>query len=285
RVDNPHTKPFSFWEWAIDQTRRTHPDVLFLAEAFTRPKVMHRLAKLGFSQSYTYFTWRQTKEDLTEYFTELATGPGLDYYRPNVWPNTPDILHEQFQGGEPSVFMARLVLAATLASSYGIYGPAFELGDHLPREPGSEEYLHSEKYELRVWNHDRAESLAPFIARVNRIRRGNRALQADDRLRFLPIDNDQLLAYLKSSPDGANVILTVVNLDPHNVQSGMLTLDPEEVGVDPEQTFQMHDLLSHQRFLWHGSEHFIELDPHRVPAHIMAVRRRGRNEHDFDYFL
>ncbi|MEO8358790.1 MAG: alpha-1,4-glucan--maltose-1-phosphate maltosyltransferase [Vicinamibacteria bacterium] len=285
RVDNPHTKPFPFWEWAIEETRRTHPDVLYLAEAFTRPKVMHRLAKLGFSQSYTYFTWRQTKEELTEYFTELTTGPGRDYYRPNVWPNTPDILHEQFHDGEPSTFMARLVLAATLSSSYGIYGPAFELEDHLPREPGSEEYLNSEKYELRVWNHDRAESLAPFITRVNRIRRANRALQADESLRFLSIDNDQLVAYLKSSPDGVNIIVTVVNLDPHNVQSGTLILDPEEVGVKPEQRFQMHDLLSDQRFLWQGSKHFIQIDPHRAPAHIMVVRRRGRNEQDFDYFL
>ena len=285
RVDNPHTKAFPFWEWAISEIKRDHPDAIFLAEAFTRPKVMHRLAKLGFSQSYTYFTWRQTKEQLTEYFTELSAGPGRDYYRPNVWPNTPDILHEQLQSGEPSVFMSRLVLAATLSSNYGIYGPAYELLEHTPRERGSEEYLNSEKYERRVWNHDDPDSLAPFIARVNRIRREHKALQADHRLRFLTIDNDQLLAYAKSSEDGDDVVVTVVNLDPFNVQSGHLVLDPATIDVEPGHDFQMHDLLSHQRFFWKGSRHFVRLDPFTVPAHIFVVRRRRRSESDFDYFL
>lgn len=285
RVDNPHTKPFAFWEWVIAEIRRDHPEVVFLAEAFTRPKVMHYLAKLGFSQSYTYFTWRQTKEQLTEYFTELAGGPGRDYYRPNAWPNTPDILHEELQGGQPSVFMSRLVLAATLSANYGIYGPAFELLEHQPREEGSEEYLHSEKYELRTWNHEDPDSLAPFIARVNRIRRENPALQVDHNLRFLPIDNDQLLAYAKASDDGSNVVVTVLNLDPHNVQSGNLILEPESIGVEPTHPFQMHDLLSHQRFVWQGRRHYIRLDPYQVPAHVLRVRRRERNENDFDYFL
>ena len=285
RVDNPHTKPFAFWEWAIGEIRREHPDVIFLAEAFTRPKVMHRLAKLGFSQSYTYFTWRNTKTELVEYFTELSAGPGIDYFRPNVWPNTPDILHEQLQRGEPAMFMSRLVLAATLSANYGIYGPAFELREHVPREPGSEEYLNSEKYQLRSWNHADPHSLAPFITRVNRIRRDNPALQADASLRFLPVDNDQLVAYTKSSDDGSNVIVTVVNLDPHNVQSGWLNLDPGQIGVEPWQWFQMHDLLSNQRYLWQGGYHFVQLNPHSVPAHIFVVRRRLRDERDFDYFL
>ncbi|MET0543243.1 MAG: alpha-1,4-glucan--maltose-1-phosphate maltosyltransferase, partial [Variovorax sp.] len=274
RVDNPHTKAFPFWEWAIAEIKREHPEVIFLAEAFTRPKVMHRLAKLGFSQSYTYFTWRNDKAELTEYFTELSAGPGSDYFRPNVWPNTPDILHERLQGGEPSVFMARLVLAATLSANYGIYGPAYELREHLPREPGSEEYLHSEKYQLRHWNHDDPGSLAPFIARINNIRRDNPALHADRNRRFLEIDNDQLLAYAKHSDDGSNVIVTVVNLDPHNVQSGWLELDPASIDCEPDHPFQMHDLLSNQRFLWHGGRHFIRLDPHSVPAHVFVVRRR-----------
>jgi starch synthase (maltosyl-transferring) len=285
RVDNPHTKAFPFWEWAIGEIRREHPEVIFLAEAFTRPKVMHRLAKLGFSQSYTYFTWRNTKQELTEYFTELSTAPGVDYFRPNVWPNTPDILHEQLQGGEPSVYMARLVLAATLSANYGIYGPAFELREHLPRSPGSEEYLDSEKYQLRHWNHDDPGSLAPFIARVNRIRRENPALQWDRSLRFLQIDNDQLLAYAKVSESGDNVIVTVVNLDPHNVQSGWLQFDPQSAGIDSSRAFQMHDLLSGQRFTWQGGWHYIRLDPHSVPAHIFVVRRRHGDERDFDYFL
>lgn len=285
RVDNPHTKAFPFWEWAIGEVKREHPEAIFLAEAFTRPKVMHRLAKLGFSQSYTYFTWRNTKEELVAYFTELSSSPGIDYFRPNAWPNTPDILHEQLQTGEPAVFMARLVLAATLAANYGIYGPAYELREHLPRSPGSEEYLDSEKYQLRHWNHDDPASLAPFIARVNRIRHENPALQWDRSLRFLHIDNDRLLAYAKASPEGDNVIVTVVNLDPHTPQSGWLGLEPESVGVPRSRAFQMHDLLSGQRFVWQGDWHYIRLDPDTMPAHIFVVRRRQGDERDFDYFL
>ena len=285
RVDNPHTKAFAFWEWVIGEIRHQHPEVIFLAEAFTRPKVMHRLAKLGFSQSYTYFTWRNTKQELVEYFTELSTPPGVDYFRANVWPNTPDILHEQLQGGEASVYMARLVLAATLSANYGIYGPAYELREHRPRSSGSEEYLDSEKYQLRHWNHDDPGSLAPFITRVNRIRRENPALHRDRSLRFLRIDNDQLLAYAKVSEGGDNVVVTVVNLDPHNVQSGWLELDPESVNVDRSRPFQMHDLLSEQRFIWQGGWHYVKLDPHSVPAHIFVVRRRHGDERDFDYFL
>ena len=285
RVDNPHTKSFAFWEWVIGEIKRDHPETIFLAEAFTRPKVMHRLAKLGFSQSYTYFTWRNHKHELQEYFTELASGPGKDYFRPNAWPNTPDILHEQLQTGESAVYMTRLVLAATLAASYGIYGPAYELREYRPRDPGGEEYLDSEKYQLRHWNHDDPGSLAPFITRINRIRRENPALQQDGSLRFLPVDNDQLLAYAKTSEDGSNVIVTVVNLDPHQAHSGWLQLDPASIQVDPQQAFQMHDLLSNQRFSWRGAHHYVRLDPHSVPAHVFAVRRRLRDERDFDYYL
>jgi starch synthase (maltosyl-transferring) len=284
RVDNPHTKAFPFWEWVIGEIRRQEPDVLFLAEAFTRPKVMHRLAKLGFSQSYTYFTWRNTKEELVEYFTELSVGPGSEYFRPNVWPNTPDILHEALQGGERSVYMARLVLAATLSANYGIYGPAYELREHLPRHAGSEEYLDSEKYQLRHWNHDRPDSLAPFIGRVNRIRRANPALQWDSSLRFLTVDNDQLIAYTKSSADGSNVVVTIVNLDPQYVQSGWLELDASLHGVPSAEAFQVHDLLTNQRFTWQGSRHFVRLDPNTMPAHILVLRRGVIPEADFDHF-
>ncbi|CAN5652843.1 alpha-1,4-glucan--maltose-1-phosphate maltosyltransferase [soil metagenome] len=285
RVDNPHTKAFPFWEWCISEIKREHPDVLFLAEAFTRPKVMHRLAKLGYSQSYTYFTWRNEKWQLVEYFTELSSGLGSDYFRPNAWPNTPDILHEQLHRGDAPTYMARLVLAATLSSNYGIYGPAYELRSHQPREPGSEEYLDSEKYQIRTWNHDDPQSLAPFITRVNQIRREHVALQDTRNLRFLNVGNDQLIAYAKTSADGSEVIVTVVNLDPDNVQSGWIDLDPATIGVEPDQPFQMHDLLSEQRFVWHGYHHYVQLDPHSVPAHIMLVRRRVRSERDFDYFL
>ena len=285
RVDNPHTKPFAFWEWAIAEVKREHPDVIFLAEAFTRPKVMHRLAKLGFTQSYTYFTWRNTKEELTAYFTELTSGPGRDYFRPNCWPNTPDILAEPLQFGGRPAFMARLVLAATLAGNYGIYGPAFELLEHVPREPGSEEYLDSEKYQLKTWDLERQDSLAPFIARVNAARRDNPALQRDGGLHFVQTDNDDLLAYGRICEAENNAVLVVVNLDPDHAQSGWLTLDPATFGVDVRRPFQVHDLLTGARFLWKGARNFVTLDPARSPAHVFVVRRHVRTERDFDYFL
>lgn len=285
RVDNPHTKSFPFWEWVIGAIKAEHPQVIFLAEAFTRPAVMHHLAKLGFSQSYTYFTWRQTRHELTEYFTELARGPGREYFRPNAWPNTPDILPEHLHGGERPMFMARLVLAATLSANYGIYGPAYELLEHVPREPGSEEYRDSEKYQLRTWDTGRSDSLAPFIARINRIRSDNAALQADHSLRFFDTDNDQLLAYAKRTPDADNVVVCIVNLDPRNPQSGWVELDASMLDIDDAHAFQMHDVLGGQRFMWQGTRKFVVLDPARSPAHIFVLRRRLRSEHDFDYFL
>jgi starch synthase (maltosyl-transferring) len=285
RVDNPHTKAFGFWEWVIGAIKRDHPDAIFLAEAFTRPKLMHRLAKLGFSQSYTYFTWRNTKQELTEYFTDLALGPGRQYYRPNVWPNTPDILHETLQSGLRPVFAARLVLAATLSANYGIYGPTYELLEGAPREPGSEEYRDSEKYQLRHWSVESSESLWSLIARMNRIRRDNAALQSDSSLRFCPTDNDQLIAYLKMDSKSGNVVLTVVNLDPHQTQSGWLDLDVGALKLDAEQPYQVHDLLSDQRYNWRGRRNYVMLDPRRVPAHVFRLRRRVRSEQDFDYYL
>jgi starch synthase (maltosyl-transferring) len=244
---------------------------------------MHRLAKVGFTQSYTYFTWRNTKQELTAYFTELAQGPGREYFRPNAWPNTPDILNEYLHGGQRAAFMARLVLAATLAANYGIYGPAFELLEGEPREPGSEEYRDSEKYQLRHWDLDRPDSLRAFIARVNRIRRENPALQSDWSLKFCPVDNDQLIAYVKR--DGDNAIVTIVNLDPNHVQAGWVELDLDALGLSPSQPYQMHDLLTDQRFLWDGARNYVMLDPHRAPAHILRLRPRVRSERDFDYFL
>jgi starch synthase (maltosyl-transferring) len=285
RVDNPHTKAFPFWEWAIGDIKRVQPDVIFLAEAFTRPKVMHRLAKLGFTQSYTYFTWRTTKQELTDYFTQLSEGPGCDYFRPNVWPNTPDILHEALQSGRRAVFAARFVLAATLSANYGIYGPAYELMESTPREPGSEEYRDSEKYQLRQWAVDRPDSLWPLISRVNRIRRENAALQSDRTLRFCPIDNEQLIAYLKHDAATKDIVLTVVNLDPYNAQSGWMDLDLAALDIDADQPFQVHDLLSDQRYQWRGRRNYVMLDPQRMPAHVFRLRRHVRSEQDFDYFL
>ena len=271
RVDNPHTKPYPMWEWMIGELKRDHPDVLFLAEAFTRPHPMHRLAKLGFSQSYTYFTWRNTKPELTEYFTELAHDASAEYFRPNVWPNTPDILHEYLQSGLRGAFITRLVLAATLCANYGMYGPAFELLEHVPREPGSEEYRDSEKYEIRAWNRERPDSLRPLIARLNAIRRTNPALHRNDGLFFHAIDNAQLICYSKASPDGGNVILTIVNLDPKWTQSGWTTLALGELGVADGATFEVHDLLTDARYRWQGPHNFVELRPAELPAHVLRI--------------
>ena len=285
RMDNPHTKPFHFWEWLISEIKQDYPEVFFLAEAFTRPKVMYRLGKLGFSQSYNYFAWRNTKWELTQYLTELSRTEVREYFRPNLWPNTPDILTEYLQFGGRPAFMIRLVLAATLGASYGIYGPPFELCESLPREPGSEEYLNSEKFELKHWDLERPDSLKDFIARVNRIRRENTALQQDWNLRFYPIDNEQLICYAKFSEDRANMILMVVNLDPNHTQGGWLELPLEELGLDPGQPYQVHDLLGEARFLWHGPRNYVELDPRVIPAYIFRLRRRVRTERDFDYYL
>jgi starch synthase (maltosyl-transferring) len=270
RVDNPHTKPFRFWEWVIGEVKRAHPDVLFLSEAFTRPRPMHRLAKLGFTQSYTYFTWREHAKALREYFTELAQGEGREYFRPNCWPNTPDILPAHLQEGGLPAFRIRLVLAATLAANYGIYGPAFELGEHVAREPGSEEYRDSEKYQVRHWDLSREDSLAPFIGMVNGIRHANPALQSDWSLRFHGIDNTQLLCYSKRAGD--NVVLAVVNLDPRSAQSGWTALELDELGLAPEERFEVHDMLSGTRYPWHGARNYVRLDPLVAPAHIFSLR-------------
>jgi starch synthase (maltosyl-transferring) len=285
RVDNPHTKPFLFWEWWISELQREYPEVIFLSEAFTRPKVMRRLAKAGFSQSYTYFTWRNAKWELTEYFIELTQTDVREYLRPNLWPNTPDILTEYLQFGGRPAFMARLILAATLGASYGIYGPAFELCENRAREPGSEEYLDSEKYQIRNWNLEKPDSLKDFIARVNHIRKENPALQSDRRLRFHEIDNDQMICYSKETEDRENVIIVVVNLDPHHIQSGRVRLLFEDLELEPARSYQFHDLLTDSRYLWHGRQNTVELNPHVVPAHIFRLRRHVRREQDFDYFM
>jgi starch synthase (maltosyl-transferring) len=285
RVDNPHTKPFVFWEWLIGEIKKDWPEIIFLSEAFTRPKVMYRLAKLGFTQSYTYFAWRNTKWELRQYFTELTRTKVREFLRPNLWPNTPDILTEYLQMGGRSAFMVRLGLAATLGANYGIYGPAFELCVNSAREPGSEEYLDSEKYEIKHWDLKRTESLKNFIARVNRIRKENPALQNDWSLRFHDIDNEQLICYSKHTDDFSNLVLTVVNLDPHHTHSGWMELPLAEINLDPHQPFQMHDLISGARYLWQGPRNYLELNPQIMPVHIFRLRRKIRTEHDFDYFM
>jgi starch synthase (maltosyl-transferring) len=278
RVDNPHTKPLPFWHWCIRALKNEFPELIFLAEAFTRPKIMYWLAKCGFTQSYTYFAWRNTKYELTEYFGEVTKPPVSDYFRPNAWPNTPDILTEYLQYGGRPAFVIRLMLAATLSSSYGIYGPAFERMVHIAREPGGEEYLDSEKYEARDWGVS-DDDLSDLIAAVNRIRRENPALQQNLTLQFHETDNDQILCYSKAAGD--NVIVTIVNVDPHNVQSGWVNLDLPEV----LRAFQVHDLLSNARHTWQSGRNFVKLDPNIVPAHIFRIRRKVRTERDFEYYL
>lgn len=273
RVDNPHTKPFAFWEWVISEIKHEHPDVLFLAEAFTRPHVMYRLAKLGFSQSYTYFTWRNAKQELTDYFRELTQTEVKEYFRPNLWPNTPDILHEFLQVGGRPAFMVRLILAATLGANYGIYGPAFELCENTPHHPGSEEYLNSEKYELKSRDLNSPSSLKDLITRVNRIRRENPALQSNRNLRFHDTDNPFLICYSKATDDLSNVLLVVVNLDCFHVQSGWVQLDLNALGLDPNRLFDVHDLFGGGQYSWQGSRNYVELTPEALPAHILHVRR------------
>jgi starch synthase (maltosyl-transferring) len=285
RIDNPHTKPFRFWGWLIDEVKRDYPEVIFLAEAFTRPKVMYNLAKRGFTQSYTYFAWRNTREELTQYLTTLTQTEVREFFRPNLWPNTPDILTEYLQLGGRPAFMTRLVLAATLGASYGIYGPAFELCEDRPREPGSEEYLYSEKYEIKTWDINRPDSLKEFIARVNRIRHENSALQRNWSLCFHAVSSDQLICYSKHTEDHSNVILVVVNLDPHHTQSGWVELVTDVLDLPLDGHYQVHDLLGDGRYLWHGQRNFVELNPTVAPAHIFRLRRQVRSERDFEYYL
>jgi starch synthase (maltosyl-transferring) len=245
---------------------------------------MRRLAKIGFSQSYTYFTWRNTKADLTAYLTELNEGPARDYMRANLFANTPDILHEYLQTGGRAGFQVRLVLAATLGASYGIYGPPFELCV-ATAVPGTEEYLDSEKFEVRNWNLDIPENLRDLAARLNGIRRDNTAFRRDRRLRFLRTDDEHLLAYLKSTADLTNVVVVVVNLDPHHAHAGYVELPLAELGMDAAEPYQVDDLLGGARYLWHGPRNFVSLDPQAFPAHVFRLRRRIHSERDFDYYL
>ncbi|MGA9798755.1 MAG: alpha-1,4-glucan--maltose-1-phosphate maltosyltransferase [Terriglobales bacterium] len=285
RVDNPHTKPFDFWSWLITDVKGRHPDVLFLAEAFTRPKVMYELAKLGFTQSYTYFAWRNAKWEITEYFKEITQTDVREYFRANLWPNTPDILTDFLQHGGRPAFMIRLALAATLGANYGIYGPAFELAENRAVRAGSEEYLDSEKYQVRNWDLNNPTSLAELITKVNQIRRENPALQADVNLNFHPVDNEQIIAYSKLSDDLLNIIVTVVNVDPERTQAGMVDLPLDLFHLDAQQPYQMHDLLTDAKYLWRGPRNYVELNPQRLPAHIFCIRRRVRTENSVDYFV
>ncbi|WP_052464481.1 alpha-1,4-glucan--maltose-1-phosphate maltosyltransferase [Geoalkalibacter subterraneus] len=284
RVDNPHTKAFGFWQYVIGEIKKEHPETIFLSEAFTRPKVMYRLAKVGFTQSYTYFTWRNTKWELEQYMQELSTPPVRDFFRPNFWPNTPDILPEILQYGGRPAFMIRFILAATLSASYGIYGPPFELFVNTAL-PGSEEYLDSEKYEIKNWDWENADHMRELIARVNRIRRDNPALQTTWNVHFCKTDNDNLICYVKTTEEHDNILLVAVNLDPFHKQAGHIRLPMESLGLSPGHPFLAHDLLGDGRNIWHSEWNPIELDPHQLPAAVFRLYPRLRREQDFDYFM
>jgi starch synthase (maltosyl-transferring) len=275
RVDNPHTKPFAFWEWLLASVKAEHPETIFLSEAFTRPRVMEHLAKIGFSQSYTYFTWRSAKWEIEAYLNELTRSDVADYLRPNFWPNTPDILSEELQVGGRAAFVSRFVLAATLCSNYGIYGPVFELQEHVPRERGSEEYLNAEKYELRSWDIKDPRNLSDFIALVNQIRREHPALQFNDALIFHSVDNEKIIAYSKTRttrPD-SDVIVVVVSLDHESPQSGWVALDTVALGIEQATPYVMHDLLTDARYVWRGARNFVKLDPTGVPCHLFSLEQ------------
>ncbi len=282
RVDNPHTKQVAFWEWVITELQREYPDVLFLAEAFTRPPMMKMLAKIGFTQSYTYFTWRNFKSEITEYFTELTLGKMKEYFRGNLFANTADILPQILQEGGRPAFKMRLVLAATLSSVYGIYN-GFELCENAAI-PGKEEYLNSEKYDYKVWDWDRPGHIKELITKVNQIRRDNPALHHYTNLKFYEADNDNILFYGKSSPDKNNVILVAVNLDPYHAQEGTIHIPIQEFGIGWDETYQLHNLITDERMFCRGEQTYIRLDPHHEPAHIYHLTRWLRREHDFDYF-
>ncbi|MGQ7868211.1 alpha-1,4-glucan--maltose-1-phosphate maltosyltransferase [Sunxiuqinia sp. sy24] len=285
RVDNPHTKSMRFWGWTIQEIKKEHPDVIFLSEAFTRPKVMYNLAKQGFTQSYTYFTWRNTKYDLTTYCKQLVDTDVREFFRPNFWPNTPDILPEFLQVTNRAGFIQRVALAATMSSNYGIYGPAFELMENTPTKPGKEEYLNSEKYEIKNWDFSRQNNLQKIIKRINMIRRENKALQNTHSLKFHDIENEALVCFSKTTDDLSNIILVVVSLDPHHTHSGWIRFPLEEFEMDQHVPFQVHDLLSGAYYLWNGDHNYVEINPGIMPVQIFKVRRKVRSEKDFDYFM
>ncbi len=273
RVDNPHTKSLAFWEWVIAEVHDQDPEVLFLAEAFTRPTLMYRLAKLGFSQSYTYFTWRNHKQELIDYMVELTQTSVQDFFRPNFWPNTPDILHAYLQQGGRPAFVIRLVLAATLTSNYGIYGPAYEVCENRAVREGSEEYLNSEKYQLRSWDLDSPYSIQDFVTRLNWARREHLSLQTNRALRFHYVNNSQILCYSKQTSDYQDVMLVVVSLNPHEVQMGYVDLPLESLGLDPAREYKLHDILNLETYTWFGGHNYIELHPHWRPAHVFWIEQ------------
>lgn len=282
RVDNPHTKPVAFWEWLIREVQDQYPDTIFLSEAFTKPKMMKVLAKAGYTQSYTYFTWRNFKQELTDYMVELSTSEMKEYFRPNFFTNTPDILPEVLQQGGRPAFMFRLVLAATLSPSYGIYS-GYELCENRAL-PGKEEYLNSEKYEITVWDWNRPGHIIDYVTTINRIRRENPALHELENLEFYESDNDQVLFYGKSTADKKNSVLVAVNLSPFQYQEAHLRIPLAALGLKPEDSYQLHNVITDRRDLMTGDSYVVRLDPKVEPAVIFVVRRWTHREQDVDFF-
>jgi starch synthase (maltosyl-transferring) len=273
RIDNPHTKPIPFWQWVIAEIHKVNPDVIFLSEAFTRPKIMASLAKVGFTQSYTYFTWRTSKQELTDYVNELVNGPSRNYFRPNFWPNTPDILpyHLQYQG--ENSFILRYALAATLSSNYGVYGPSYEFNENTPIE-GREEYFNSEKYEVRHYDWKRTNRMTDIMSMLNKIRKENEALQSTWNIQFCPVESNQIMAYLKATDDLSNIILVVANLDPNNGQNGFVQLPKARLGLGEKINVKLHDLITHEHYTWTQEWNYVDLNPNKMPFHLFKLEIR-----------
>ena len=270
RIDNPHTKAFRFWEWMIAEVRKEHPEVLFLAEAFTRPRVMERLAKAGFNQSYTYFTWRNTREELEEYITELTKTDMRYYFRPNFWPNTPDILPPHLTHGGENAHIMRLILAATMSSNYGIYGPVYEFGINQPHG-AKEEYIDNEKYEIKHWDWSVTTRIGEIIRRVNHIRKENPALQSTWNVELAESSNEQIICFAKKDKESGNLLIIAVNLDVFNTQGGHVRIPFESMKLSSLSQFRVRDLLSGESYPWHNEWNYVELNPYRMPAHIFKV--------------
>jgi starch synthase (maltosyl-transferring) len=276
RVDNPHTKPIPFWQWAIAEVNKEYPHIIFLAEAFTRPKVMASLAKIGFQQGYTYFTWRVTKQEITDYMKELVYGPSRNYFRPNFWPNTPDILPYHLQNQGENSFILRFALASTLSSSYGMYGPSYEFLENTPVE-NKEEYFNSEKYEVRHYDWKRTNRMTDIISLVNKARKENAALQSTWNIQFCSIENDNLIAYLKATDDLSNIILVVVTLDPFVSQQGFVQLPKERLKLSDKINVKVTDLITEEKYTWTQEWNYVELNPYKLPFHIFKLEVHESN--------
>jgi starch synthase (maltosyl-transferring) len=276
RIDNPHTKPIPFWQWVIAEVQKVHPDIIFLSEAFTRPKIMASLGKVGFTQSYTYFTWRVSKQEITEYMNELVFGQSRNYFRPNFWPNTPDILPYHLQNQGENIFILRYALAATLSSNYGVYGPPYEFGENNPIE-GKEEYYNSEKFEIKHYDWKRTNRLTDIMSLLNKVRKENAALQSTWNLQFCPIENSQIIAYLKATDDLSNIILVVVNLDPNNTQHGYVQLPKAKLKLSDKINVKLHDLITDEQFTWTQEWNYVHLNPHKMPFHLFKVEIHESN--------